>query len=250
MAAPGYLSVSDHPARRAATQRTRRRLRAEAAVARAGIKMLFPMVLFILPVLFVVTLVPGILSVLKDLKLLGAAAWGAGCWGACWSAWRDFDTVGSNAPRHSRRRRDCMIQRVFFALLFLTASAVAQPPKIAGFVNFATLDTNFGPESELVIYGTFTTPSAGRDYSITVGGQSGGINIAADGLYILATIPPTAPAGAQTLVITYQGQASNALSINVAALAPEFQGESDTISGPQVPPRFSIYVPFSHAANG
>jgi len=51
--------------------RTRRRLRAEAAVGKAGIKMLFPIVLFILPVLFVITLVPGMLSLLKDLKLLG-----------------------------------------------------------------------------------------------------------------------------------------------------------------------------------
>ena len=40
-------------------------------MGKAGIKMLFPIVIFILPVLFVVTLVPGILSVLKDLKLLG-----------------------------------------------------------------------------------------------------------------------------------------------------------------------------------
>ena len=48
--------------------RTRRRLRAEAAVGKAGIKMLFPIVLFILPVLFVITLVPGVLSVLHDLK--------------------------------------------------------------------------------------------------------------------------------------------------------------------------------------
>ena len=48
--------------------RTRRRLRVEATVAKAGIKMLFPIVLFILPVLFVVTLVPGMLSVLHDLK--------------------------------------------------------------------------------------------------------------------------------------------------------------------------------------
>src|SRR5260370_13742316 len=39
--------------------RMRRRLRAEAAVARAGIKMLFPIVLFILPSLFVLTLFPG-----------------------------------------------------------------------------------------------------------------------------------------------------------------------------------------------
>jgi tight adherence protein C len=48
--------------------RQRRRLRSEAAVAKAGIKMLFPIVLFILPALFVVTLVPGVLSVLHDLK--------------------------------------------------------------------------------------------------------------------------------------------------------------------------------------
>jgi len=51
--------------------RTRRRLRAETAVGKAGIKMLFPIVLFILPVLFIITLVPGMLSVMKDLKLLG-----------------------------------------------------------------------------------------------------------------------------------------------------------------------------------
>ena len=51
--------------------RTRRRLRAEAAVGKAGIKMLFPIVVFILPVLFVITLVPGMLSVIKDLKTLG-----------------------------------------------------------------------------------------------------------------------------------------------------------------------------------
>jgi tight adherence protein C len=53
--------------------RMRRRLRAEAAVGKAGIKMLFPIVLFILPVLFVVTVVPGVLSVLRDLKVLGTA---------------------------------------------------------------------------------------------------------------------------------------------------------------------------------
>lgn len=50
--------------------RKRRTLKAEEAVAKAGIKMLFPIVIFILPVLFVITLVPGLLSVLKDLKTL------------------------------------------------------------------------------------------------------------------------------------------------------------------------------------
>ena len=52
--------------------RTRRRLRAEAAVGRAGIKMLFPIVLFILPALFVVTLVPGVLTALRDLAAMTA----------------------------------------------------------------------------------------------------------------------------------------------------------------------------------
>jgi tight adherence protein C len=50
--------------------RNRRRLRAEAAVGKAGIKMLFPIVLFILPALFVITLVPGVINVLNDLKTL------------------------------------------------------------------------------------------------------------------------------------------------------------------------------------
>jgi tight adherence protein C len=52
--------------------RTRRRLRAETAVGKAGIKMLFPIVLFILPVLFIITLVPGLLSVLGNLQIIGA----------------------------------------------------------------------------------------------------------------------------------------------------------------------------------
>ena len=58
--------------------RTRRKLRAEAAVGKAGIKMLFPIVIFILPVLFVITLVPGMLSVLHDLKMLGGGASSSG----------------------------------------------------------------------------------------------------------------------------------------------------------------------------
>jgi tight adherence protein C len=53
--------------------RTRRRLRAEEAVGKAGIKMLFPIVIFILPVLFVITLVPGMISVMHNMKDLGAA---------------------------------------------------------------------------------------------------------------------------------------------------------------------------------
>ena len=54
--------------------RRRRRLRAEAAVGKAGIKMLFPIVLFILPVLFVITLVPGILDTQCGFKAFTAEA--------------------------------------------------------------------------------------------------------------------------------------------------------------------------------
>ncbi len=53
--------------------RQRRRLRAEEAVGKAGIKMLFPIVLFILPVLFVITLVPAIIQTIHDMQSLGAA---------------------------------------------------------------------------------------------------------------------------------------------------------------------------------
>lgn len=48
--------------------RSKRKLRAETAIGRAGVKMLFPIVLFILPALFVITLVPGVLSALHDLR--------------------------------------------------------------------------------------------------------------------------------------------------------------------------------------
>lgn len=48
--------------------RTKRRLRAEAAVGKAGLKITFAVVLFILPALFVVALVPGVLSALRDLR--------------------------------------------------------------------------------------------------------------------------------------------------------------------------------------
>lgn len=50
--------------------RTKRRLEIEATINKAGVKMVFPIVLFILPALFVVILAPGILSMLRDLQLL------------------------------------------------------------------------------------------------------------------------------------------------------------------------------------
>jgi tight adherence protein C len=52
----------------AGSLRNRRQIRAETVVARAAVKMMIPAALFILPVLFVVTLVPALLSVLHDLR--------------------------------------------------------------------------------------------------------------------------------------------------------------------------------------
>jgi len=51
--------------------RTKRRLEIETTINKAAVKMVFPIVLFILPALFVVILVPGIISILRDLQLLG-----------------------------------------------------------------------------------------------------------------------------------------------------------------------------------
>ncbi len=47
--------------------RMRRRLRAESAIAKAGIKMLFPIIIFIFPVLFAITLGPAMITVLRGL---------------------------------------------------------------------------------------------------------------------------------------------------------------------------------------
>jgi tight adherence protein C len=52
------------------SMRTKRRLEIEATINKAAVKMVFPIVLFILPALFIVILVPGIISILRDLQLL------------------------------------------------------------------------------------------------------------------------------------------------------------------------------------
>jgi tight adherence protein C len=55
--------------------RSRRRLRGEAMVGKAGIKMVLATVVFILPVVFIITLVPAMLTMLNNLKGgIGASA--------------------------------------------------------------------------------------------------------------------------------------------------------------------------------
>ena len=48
--------------------RMRRRLRAESSIAKAGIKMLFPIIIFIFPVLFAITLGPALITVMRGLS--------------------------------------------------------------------------------------------------------------------------------------------------------------------------------------
>jgi tight adherence protein C len=51
--------------------RTKRKLAIEEKINKVAVKMIIPIVLFIMPALFVVVLVPGVLSFLRDIQLLG-----------------------------------------------------------------------------------------------------------------------------------------------------------------------------------
>jgi uncharacterized protein (TIGR03437 family) len=136
---------------------------------------------------------------------------------------------------------------VLFTLF--SAAAWAQAPKITAVVTTGPHDTWFAPGSTVYVYGTFAPQSAVADYSITVGGQTGAVNVAYNTLLISATLPINVPTGSQTLAVTYQGQTSNALPITISPLAPEFSGGGVTIFGNTSPPQFTPYYPFLHGAN-
>ncbi len=142
-----------------------------------------------------------------------------------------------------------MCRERLVGLLLFASAAWAQTPVITNFATGVPGNTVYGPGTTLIIFGTFTYPSAGRDYTITVGGQTTGINFAGNAVFIEATIPVTTPAGATTLVITYQGRASNALPITVNAIAPQITGISTGILGATVPPVIQDR-PFSHTSDG
>jgi uncharacterized protein (TIGR03437 family) len=135
-------------------------------------------------------------------------------------------------------------------LAVLAESAWGQSPTINYVVTTGLFDTSFAPGTEVYIYGTFVTHGAGRDFTIEVGDQSGGINVADTAQFITAQIPLTAPTGTQSLRVTYQGQSSNALTVTIAAYAPQFSGGGVTISGPTTPPQYSPYYPFIHNSTG
>ncbi len=141
--------------------------------------------------------------------------------------------------------------RGFLTLLLCSAlGALSQSPTNAPQINSvftaALNDTSFGPGTGIVVLGAFPPRSATQDYTMTVAGQTTGITLAGNAVFLLATIPANASPGLTTLVITYQGQSSNALPLNVATLAPQFTTGPITVTGPQDPPQYSPYLPFAH----
>lgn len=50
--------------------RSKRRLELEAKINKVAVKMIFPIVLFILPALFIVIMAPGVLTILNDIQLI------------------------------------------------------------------------------------------------------------------------------------------------------------------------------------
>jgi uncharacterized protein (TIGR03437 family) len=137
------------------------------------------------------------------------------------------------------------VQKFVGICLALAGSAWGQSPTITHVVTTGPFDTSFAPGTTVYIFGTFAHPAAGRDFTINVGGQSGGINVADNGVFITAQIPVSAPTGPQSLTVTYLGQSSNSLPVAIAQYAPEFGGRAVTLSGGNAF-QFGPYYPFTH----
>jgi uncharacterized protein (TIGR03437 family) len=137
---------------------------------------------------------------------------------------------------------------VAFVSVFM-GSAWSQTPVVTGVVNTGLLDTNFAPSSLVYIFGTFPQ-GAGRNFSITVGGQTGEVTVADNTVFITAEIPTNAPLGAQTLTVNYEGLLSNAFPIMLAAYAPELGNTPVTVSSSTSQPVFGPSTPFYHSGTG
>jgi uncharacterized protein (TIGR03437 family) len=141
------------------------------------------------------------------------------------------------------------MHRTLYLVVF-AATAWAQGPAITSFTTDIPGVTVVGPGTEVYILGTFVPQSAGRDYTITVGGQTGGINVADGADFISATIPTATPPGPTTLMVTYQGHTSNAIPITIGVPQPQLGGVGVTISSSTAPPQFNPYYPIAHNLTG
>src|ERR1700733_14536121 len=141
--------------------------------------------------------------------------------------------------------------RIALAVAFtsIAGSAWSQTPVVTNVVNTGLLDQTLAPSSLGYIYGTFPQ-GAGRNYSITVGGQTGEVTVADNTAFITAEIPTNAPTGSQTLTVNYLGNSSNAFPVTLASYAPELAGSAVTISSSTSQPVFGPNNPFVHGASG
>lgn len=140
-----------------------------------------------------------------------------------------------------------MKSSIIIGISMFAANLLAQTPVITKVLNAGIGDTSFAPLSIVYIYGSFPAGQA-RDFSITVGGVAGYVNVANSTGYITAVLPPGAPLGQQPLVISYQGNNSAPYPITLAAYAPEFETVTVvpvTSTGPQFP--LASYYPIAHS---
>lgn len=136
---------------------------------------------------------------------------------------------------------------IVISLAFFAVNVFGQAPTITRVLNAGVGDTSFAPLSVVYIYGVFPVGQA-KDFSITVGGLAGYVNVANSAGYITAVFPAGAALGQQPLVVSYQGASSAPFPVTLKAYAPEFQTITVvpvTGTGPQFP--LASYFPFAHA---
>ena len=141
-----------------------------------------------------------------------------------------------------------VMQKSIILLAFFAGLGWTQTLVITDVITSGPRDHQFAPGTTVYILGTFPSPAAGRDFSVNVGGQSGGINVADTADFITAPIPINTPAGPTTLTVSWQGQTSNAFPLTIAPIAPEIEGAGVLISGPK--PNYNPYDPFQDGNTG
>jgi len=136
-----------------------------------------------------------------------------------------------------------VMQKIIFLLTFSLGIAWTQTLAISDVITTGPRDRMFAPGTTVHILGTFPSHAAGRDFSITVVGQTGGINVADTSGFITAPIPINTPGGPTTLTVSCQGQMSNAFPVTIQSLAPEIEGAGVLVGGSPAS-NYNPYNPF------
>ena len=111
-----------------------------------------------------------------------------------------------------------------FLIQALIAAAIAVPAaaqSITHVYNAGYTSGGYCPGLEIIVTGTNLEPSSGSSV-VTVGGQQATIIQPGSG-YLIAVIPSTLGTGSTTLTVSYNGQTSNEVMLNLDPYAPEFE---------------------------